>query len=114
MLRVSHKKYGKCSSKRILIKPRPFLPLSCTFSLLSFNIATILFRIESCMSLGGGVTLEALAVALFSFSARLTVFVAKHYSKPSKLNLGLGSPLSFLFFKPAAKDAIAKGARESW
>jgi hypothetical protein len=76
-----------------LIKPHPFLPLSCTFSLLSFNVATILFRIESCTTLGGGGTLKALAVGI----------ARDHHCH-------------FFFFEPTGEDAfdvIAKGARES-
>jgi hypothetical protein len=98
-----------------LIKPRPFLPLSCTFSLLSFNIATIIFRIESCMSLGGGGTLEALAVALFSFSAAAADCICREtLLQALKVELGLGITIViYLFFKPPAKDVITKGARKS-
>jgi hypothetical protein len=42
------------------------------------------------MSLGGGGTLEALVVALFSFLV---------FRKTLLLNWGLGSPLSFLVFQ---------------
>jgi hypothetical protein len=53
-----------------LIKPRPFLPpISIAFFFLSFTSAAIGFKIGSCLSPGGGATLDALAAALRSLAA---------------------------------------------
>jgi hypothetical protein len=99
MLSVNHGKCGKCSSTRLLIKPRHFLPLYCTFSLLSFNIAGIIFIIESCMSLGGGVTLEALVVALFSFLAAAADSVCREtLLKALEVEFGLGITIFYCVF----------------
>jgi hypothetical protein len=68
----------KVLGEKGLIKPRPFLPpISVAFSFLSFSSAAIRFRIGSCMSRGGGATLNALAANLRSCAADFNGLVSR-------------------------------------
>jgi hypothetical protein len=65
------------------------------------------------MSLGGGGTLEALLVVIFSFSmAEADRDCRDTLLQALEVELGLGIIIA-IFFKPTAKDVIAEGARES-